>query len=94
MKVRNLNGTTPYRCRCGSWLNHWKRFSGRQQANICRAKGCSNYATVGAHVQKYGYYDFSWYIVPFCYTHNMASSSIELINGTTLVSANKSLTCG
>lgn len=92
MKVKNINGTSQNACKCGSWIKHWHNFSG-QIANLCRAKGCSNAAAVGAHVQKDVTYDNRWYIVPFCYTHNAASGSVELVAGTNLVSANKKLTC-
>ena len=29
MKVKNLNGTSQRTCKCGSWLKHWEKFSGR-----------------------------------------------------------------
>ena len=92
MNVKNINGTSQNTCKCGSWLQHWKNFSG-QTANTCRASGCSKSAKVGAHVQKDVSYDSKWYIVPFCYTHNSESGSVELVSGTNLVSANKSETC-
>jgi hypothetical protein len=93
MKVKNINGTSQNKCRCGSWLQHWKNFSG-QTATICRAKNCSRTDMLGAHVQKDVNYDDKWYIVPFCNMHNHSTGSVELVEGTTLVSANKSLTCG
>ncbi len=93
MKVKNINGTSQNRCSCGSWIQHWRNYSG-QTATVCRAKGCSGTNLVGAHVQKEVSYDNNWYIVPFCHTHNMASGSVELVSGTNLVSANKSKTCG
>lgn len=84
MKVKNINGTSKNTCYCGSWLQHWRNVSG-QIATICRAKGCSNSVAVGAHVQKDVSYDSSWYIVPFCTTHNLMTGSIELVDGTNLV---------
>ena len=93
MKVKNINGTSQARCSCGSWLQHWKNYSG-QTSTICRAAGCSRSDLVGAHVQKEVNYDDKWYIVPFCKAHNMATTSVELVSGTNLVSANKSKTCG
>lgn len=93
MKVKNINGTSQNRCNCGSWIQHWRNFS-NQTATVCRALGCSRTDLVGAHVQKDVSYDFNWYIVPFCNAHNSASGSVELVNGTNLVSANKSKTCG
>jgi len=93
MKVKNINGTSQRSCRCGSWLQHWHNYSG-QTATICRALGCGNPVSAGAHVQKDVLYDSSWYIVPFCASHNHSSGSIEIVAGTVLVSANKSQTCG
>lgn len=93
MKVKNINGTSQNRCKCGSWLQHWKKFSG-QTATRCRAKGCSRTDLSGAHVQKAASYDNNWYIVPFCTAHNHTIGQVELVDGTVLVSANKSKICG
>ena len=92
MIVKNINGTSPNKCKCGSWLKHWRNFCG-QIAIECRVKGCSRKDLVGAHVQKDVSYNNDWYIVPFCHEHNSVSGSIELVVGTKLVFANKSLTC-
>ena len=51
MKVKNINGTSQTNCSCGSWLQHWRKYS-NQNATICRASGCSRTDLVGAHVQK------------------------------------------
>ena len=92
MKVKNINGTSQNKCKCGSWLQHWRNFS-KQTATECRAKGCSRNNLLGAHVQKDVDYDNRWYIVPFCHEHNKAVGSVELVVGTKLVPANKSETC-
>ena len=92
MRVKNINGTSQNVCKCGSWLQHWRNYSG-QQATICRASGCSRSDLAGAHVQKDVNYDNNWYIVPFCIMHNRSTYSVELVYGTALVSANKKLTC-
>jgi hypothetical protein len=93
MKVKNINGTTGRKCKCGTWLQHWRNYSG-QTATICRALGCSRSDIVGAHVQKDVAYDSNWYIVPLCNLHNQSKVSIELVANTKLVSANISTTCG
>ncbi len=93
MKVKNINGTAKNNCNCGSWLQHWKNYSG-QTATQCRAIGCSRTDLLGAHVQKDVYYDSRWYIVPLCSAHNHVTEAIELVAGTNLVSANVSETCG
>ena len=35
MRVKNINGTSAYTCKCGSWLDHWKKFSGQSLSNYC-----------------------------------------------------------
>ena len=92
MIVKNINGTSQNKCKCGSWLQHWRNFS-NQTATECRIKGCSRNDLIGAHVQKNVSYDNSWYIVPFCHLHNSSTIPVELVAGTNLVSANKSETC-
>jgi hypothetical protein len=94
MRVINLNGTSDNVCRCGSWLNHWKNFSGQSLPNRCSVMNCNNNLEVGAHVQKDGSYDKNWYIVPICQDCNAKTySSLEISDYITLVSANKSETC-
>lgn len=95
MKVNNVNGTSANTCRCGSWLEHWKIFGGGTLPSWCAEKSCTKKPMVGAHVQKDGSTDRSWYIVPLCDDHNrQTGKSLELMESTTLVSANVSQTCG
>jgi hypothetical protein len=92
MQVRNINGTTDTNCKCGSWLQHWKNFSGVRLGEHCYEKTCLEKPEVGAHGQKEN--DNSWYIIPLCTKYNnRRGESIELINGAVLVSANKQETC-
>lgn len=93
MLVRNINGTSPYTCNCGSWLAHWKKFSGQTISSFCSEKSCTNTDLVGAHVQKTGN-DDSWYIVPLCNKHNQKTSTLEISDSVKLVSANRAVTCG
>jgi hypothetical protein len=93
MKLRNINGTSDTLCSCGSWLAHWKRFSG-QSIEYCQAIGCLNRELVGAHVQKGGgSSDPSWYIYPLCRYHHKYGGELEVPDPCTLVSANKKETC-
>ena len=94
MKVININGTSDNTCRCGSWLEHWKKLSGQAVPSYCAEKACTKKPTVGAHVQKDNSTDKGWYIVPLCDEHNRQTKSLELVDSATLVSANVSLTCG
>ena len=92
MTARNINGTTDSHCKCGSWLNHWRKFSGGT-ALYCSEKNCvENYSLVGAHVQKPAP-DKNWYIIPLCLSHNSSITDLEVSNTTIFVPANKSETC-
>jgi len=94
MKVRNINGTSQSMCKCGSWIEHWKKFSGLTTPMFCPVIGCYNYPVVGAHVQKEDASDNNWYIVPLCKEHNnQTGGSLEILN-IKLVSANVAETCG
>lgn len=93
MQVTNIDGTSDNTCRCGSWLDHWKRFSGQRAPTLCPEVRCTEAPEVGAHVQKVGSAD--WYIVPLCKTHNAArGQTISISDSIPLVSANVSQTCG
>ena len=93
MKIKNINGTSDTTCSCGSWLDHWKKFS-HQTTEYCQADGCLNKDLVGAHVQKGdGSTDQKWYIYPLCKAHNKHTGELEVSSSYKLVSANKSETC-
>ena len=91
MTITNINGTSGLKCKCGSWLDHWKKFS-KQSVTYCCEKSCINTDLVGAHVRK-GILDSKWYIIPLCNKHNLAGESLEISDVYTLVSANQSDTC-
>jgi len=93
MKVTNINGTSQNTCKCGSWLAHWKKFSGKTLSSYCYEKSCIDKPEVGAHVQKANSTDKNWYIIPFCKSHNSSSKDLELSSIAVLVSANKKQTC-
>jgi len=95
MKASNVNGTSQITCECGSWLNHWKNFSGQALSQWCSEKSCIKAPEVGAHVQKDNSTDKAWYIVPLCKPHNgETGKSLELVGSVAFVSANVSQTCG
>lgn len=94
MRVKNVNGTSELDCKCGSWLEHWKKFSGTTLPTYCYEKSCTKKPTLGAHVQKEAELNGSWYIAPLCADHNKQTKSMELIDGAVLVPANVSHTCG
>jgi hypothetical protein len=95
MKVKNINGTSDNTCKCLSWLEHWKKFSGQSVSNYCPESKCTQKPEVGAHVQKDNSTDTNWYIIPLCKSHNkQTSESLDVSDAVKLVSANVSTTCG
>lgn len=95
MKVRNINGTGENTCKCGGWLDHWKKFSGQSVPTFCPEEKCTQKAEVGAHVQREISTDGNWYIYPLCKTHNgKHGESLNVSDVYTLVPANVKETCG
>lgn len=96
MEVKNINGMDDNTCKCASWLDHWKNFGeGRFIPAFCPVRKCLEKPEIGARVQKDGFTDDSWYIVPLCKLHNgKTGESISISDLVELVSANVSSTCG
>lgn len=95
MKVKNINGTSQNTCKCGSWLDHWKKFGKTSLPAKCSEVSCSYTPEVGAHVLKDIPTDNNWYIIPLCKTHNSKlGESIIIKDSVILVSANVTNTCG
>jgi len=92
MKVKNINGTSQNKCKCGSWLNHWEKFA-KKSASYCSESSCISKQLVGAHVQKADSKDNNWYIIPLCSYHNNHKGELDIGN-TILISANVYETCG
>ena len=94
MNVKNLNGTTTNNCKCDSWIDHWKSFSG-QTVKQCVVKGCTNNPEVGGHVKKDSKTDSAWYIIPICDECNKKrGQDLDVHDKVNLVSANVASTCG
>ncbi len=96
MKVRNINGTTQTTttCKCGSWPQHWKNFSGEQLGSWCYEVKCTKKPEIGAHVQKDDISENNWYIIPLCTDHNnKRGETIELVSSAKLAPANRRETC-
>lgn len=94
MKVKNLNGTSDNTCKCGSWIKHWEKFSGKSTPTYCCVNSCTGKDLVGGHVQKDSSTDKSWYIIPICKTCNgKQGEDLDISDTTVLVSANQSETC-
>jgi hypothetical protein len=92
MKIKNINGASDTVCACGSWMQHWEKFSG-QKTTFCLAVGCMGKDLVGAHVQNADAWDDQWYICPLCISHNERSKELEISDSYKLVPANMLETC-
>lgn len=78
-KVRNVNGSGRFPAPSGysTWLEYWEDKAG-MTASVCGAYGCNRKDLVGAHVQKVGGYDNSWYITPICKSCNQRTDEFEV----------------
>jgi hypothetical protein len=95
MKVNNINGTSSRTCNCGSWLEHWKEYSGQSLPMYCPTKDCIGKPEVGAHVQMDSSIDRRWYIIPLCNKCNRETGkSLEVADHIKPISANIADTCG
>lgn len=95
MKVNNINGASQNTCECGSWLEHWKKFSGQQLPSHCPEQKCLRKPEVGANIQRDSSTESNWYIIPLCRTHNGETGKSLMVSDTmVLVSANVGKTCG
>ena len=94
MRIRNIDGTSDTACTCGSWLDHWKSFSGCTVPLSCPVDRCGRVDLVGAHVQKADGMDGRWYIYPLCSAHNWSVGILDVPDYYPFVPANKSETCG
>ena len=82
-------------CSCGSWLDHWNKFSGQPAAFLCPATMCVDKTEVGAHVQKEGDGSKPAYIIPVCKNHaSQIGQTITVNDYIPLVSTDISETCG
>jgi len=75
LRVWNIVGTSANRCNCGSWIDHWSRFSGSVPYR-CSVYACMNMPEVGGHVKKVGSSDNSWYVVPLCTSCNARNGEL------------------
>lgn len=93
-KVKNIIGSGDLLCKCGSWIKHWRNYTGTShKATItCSRHGCWAMGTEGGHVIKVDSDDQCTYIVPLCSDHNKGND--EYYVSVPLVPANVAETCG
>ena len=47
---KNKKGTGNRTCKCRTWKDHWINYSGKSWPTTCSVEGCTNKATLGAHI--------------------------------------------
>lgn len=87
----NKGDTSAGSCDCGSWRDHWMKYSNLAWPGICSVQGCSSAPTLGGHVINEQVTGEK--IVPMCDTCNGLSGSFNLKGGVRLISANTAETC-
>lgn len=91
--VRNISGTSKRpRCDCRTWIDHWYEETGSSRTT-CAALGCSEPATVGAHVIDVTRSNTprQHWIIPTCHGCNMNRDDYQIKN-VELISANTQIT--
>ncbi|MBI3565361.1 MAG: hypothetical protein HY079_09215 [Elusimicrobia bacterium] len=95
MRIRNVDGTGDHDCACGSWIEHWRKFSRQSVPAYCPVNGCMSTDVLGAHVKIEGSSRQEWFIYPLCREHNArADAALDVSDSYLLVSANVGDTCG
>lgn len=89
---KNKAGTSDRTCTCGSWKQHWINYFDKEWPCVCAVKGCSNEATVGAHI--YNSEVEGEKIAPMCASCNKKTGEFTLKGNTFLAPANKAESCG
>jgi hypothetical protein len=92
-KIKIINDPETKLCRCGSWLNHYKKF-GANIVRLCVVKECTGHELTGVKVQKQDSEDVKIYIIPLCTTHAESKDELEIYDSIPLVSSDTKKTCG
>lgn len=88
-----VNNPDSSNCACGTWLDHWNKFSGQAAPVHCPLLMCVEKTEVGAHVHKEGSAGKT-YILPLCKRHASQPGETIVVNDyLPLVSANVTETC-
>ena len=87
----NKGGTSERACRCGTWQQHWMKFSGKPWPATCSVAGCFNLVVLGGHIINPAVDGER--IVPMCDSCNQREDGFALKEGSTVVKANRAQTC-
>lgn len=89
---KNKEGTGSRDCKCGTWKQHWINHSGCVNwPQVCVVVGCSNTATVGAHIINSK--ETGEWIAPLCDQCNKRTTEFNLEGNIYLAPANQAHTC-
>ena len=88
---KNKVGTSDRGCKCGTWKDHWIKFSKKPWPASCSVKNCGASPTLGAHVINPDVAGER--IIPMCDSCNKVSDTFTLKGEVSVPSANKSETC-
>lgn len=95
MKVKNINGADLPYCKCGGWLEHWRKYSGQADPGYCPVEHCMNPARYAALVQKGGAAGNEWFVVMMCKEHaGKQGGTLIIADSAKLVTTNPKRTCG
>jgi len=92
-KIKVIENQPEKLCRCGSWLNHWNKFS-QSKIRMCVVDGCMGIDIEGSHVQLTNSENKEIYIVPLCSVHRSGTEILSIIDSCKLVSSDIGKTCG
>ncbi|MDN0082428.1 hypothetical protein QU487_06625 [Crenobacter sp. SG2305] len=96
-ELKNEPATSGRTCHCGSWIAHWKTYTGKSALPTCVVEGCNAKAEVGAHVEFTRQDDEKGlsYIAPMCGDHNKDHDLVfQSKPGYRLARGNVRETCG
>jgi hypothetical protein len=93
VRVKNVEEYEQNGCRCGTWLDHWKKFS-YVKIQKCVVVGCSNIDLAGCPVIRSNPEDNNIYIIPLCKEHSQSKEELKILPSCPFVSANLKITCG
>jgi hypothetical protein len=89
----NVHPPSESNCSCGTWLDHWNKFSGQPAQLLCPMLMCVEKNEIGAHVQKDNSPDKTIYILPLCKNHAQPGQSVTVNDFLPLVPTNLAETC-
>jgi hypothetical protein len=94
-KVRHVAGTSDRTCGCGTWLEHFRKFTTGKTPLLCPVTDCFGNVEVGAHVyvlDSRGDTDMREFIVPMCHSCNQTEVDLWIAGTIMHVTANKTKT--